>query len=66
MDNKRIIKTSFSISEECQVLLRCLARRNGISQTGVIEMLVRAKFDNDLLRAAIARLEIGEETTDDG
>lgn len=47
MDKKRKVKasTSFSISAKCKYLLRALAERMGISQTGVIELLVREKAE---------------------
>lgn len=55
MKEKRKIKTSFSLSVECKRLIVLLSERLGISQTSVIEMLVREKSRRESIDAESAQ-----------
>ncbi|MFN8486530.1 MAG: ribbon-helix-helix protein, CopG family [Caldilineaceae bacterium] len=37
------VKTSFSLSEEAKKLLEELAKKYGVSQTAILELLIREK-----------------------
>lgn len=50
MGKRQKFKTSFSLSVECKRLIRLLSNRFGISQTGVIEMLIREKARTENLQ----------------